>query len=237
MTHYSSLLQGPSANKTDIPPNTSVNGPLDYEISMDELTKASTVLKPGKSPDVYEINNEMIQAILNHCPEAILHTFNTILRTGGDINKWCVSLLVPIHKKGPKNDPNNYRGIALMSCLAKFFYSILNARLLDFCKRNNVLSPTQLGILPGNRTSDAHIIIHNLINKYCHKKGKWIYGCFVDFSKAFDNLPRDLLFEKLKNIGITGKFYDILKSIYENDKISIKIDDKKSPPNTITKRR
>ena len=137
--------------------------------------------------------------------------------------------MVPIHKKGPEDDPDNYRGIALISCLAKLFYSILNNRLMDFCLRNKILSPFQLGFLPGNRTSDAHIILHNIIDRYCHKKESKIYGCFVDFSKAFDSIPRDLLFKKLSNIGITGKFYDIIVDLYRDDKICIKVNGNISP--------
>ena len=77
--------------------------------------------------------------------------------------------------------------------------------------------------IPIYRTSDAHIILYNLINRYCHKKGSKIYGCFVDFSKAFDSLPRDLLFQKLSDIGVSGKFYEIIKSLYKDDKICIKM--------------
>ena len=87
----------------------------------------------------------------------------------------------------------------------------------------------QLGFLAGNRTSDAHIILYNLINDYCHKRGLKLYGCFVDFSKAFDSIPRDKMFKKLLDIGITGKFYNIIKFIYEGDQICLKINDSITP--------
>ena len=86
-----------------------------------------------------------------------------------------------------------------------------------------------MGFLPGNRTSDAHIILHNLINKYCHKNGKYIYGCFVDFSKAFDSVPRDVLFKKLIKYGITGNFLDVIMNAYTEDFTYVKIKDKLSP--------
>ena len=70
----------------------------------------------------------------------------------------------------------------------------------------------------------------NLINKYCHKKNTKLYGCFVDFSKAFDSLPRDILFKKLVDIGITGKFYQIIQAIYKDDKICIKLGENISSP-------
>ena len=51
----------------------------------------------------------------------------------------------------------------------------------------------------------------------------YIYSCFVDFSKAFDSIPRDILFQKLINHGINGKFLNVLKNAYSNDKCRIKI--------------
>ena len=80
--------------------------------------------------------------------------------------------------------------------------------------------------MPGNRTSDAHLTLYNLIQNFCHKNGKKLYACFVDFSKAFDRLPRDLLFEKLRALGIKGKFLSVLQNLYENDKACIQVDGK-----------
>ena len=71
--------------------------------------------------------------------------------------------------------------------------------------------------MPGNRCSDALIILYNLFNKYCLKNGKYIYACFVDFKKAFDTVPRHILFQKLLAHGITGKFYNSIKNMYTQD--------------------
>ena len=104
--------------------------------------------------------------------------------------------------------------------------SILNNRLEKFALDNGILSASQLGFVKGNRTSDAHIIINNLIDKYCHKNNKKIYSCFIDLSKAFDTVPRDILLKKLQGVGIKGKVFNIIRGIYTNDTAYIKIDGK-----------
>ena len=223
VNHYTKLLQ--TLNRNEIPNNTAESGPLDYEITLEEIMKAKSILKPGKATGVDNINNEMISEALKVYPEAFRNVMNILLKEGKGVSNWLTSLLVPIHKKGEVDNPDNYRGIALISCLAKFFYAILNNRLMVYCLTHKILSPSQLGFLAGNRTSDAHIILYNLINEYCHKRGLKIYGCFVDFSKAFDSIPRDILFQKLLDIGVTGKFYDIIRFIYEGDQLCIKIND------------
>ena len=39
--------------------------------------------------------------------------------------------------------------------------------------------------------------------------------CFVDFSKAFDKVPRHKLWERLRTIGVSTKFLDAIKSTYQ----------------------
>ena len=201
-------------------------GPLDFTITLGELNLASTILKPGKSPGADSITNEMIQCIMKHFPGIILSLFNSILAAGSYVPIWSLALIVPIHKKGSIDDPSNFRGISLLSCLAKLFYSILNNRLSKFCMEKGILTTNQLGFMPGNRTTDAHLILYNLIRKYCHNNGRKLYACFVDFSKAFDRLPRDILFRKLNTLGVKGKFLSILQNLYANDKACIQIDGK-----------
>ena len=70
-------------------------------------------------------------------------------------------------------------------------------------------------------------IVKALIDKYVKSKPKksnnLLFTCFVDFSKAFDSIPRGKLFQKLKLAGVTGRFLEILHSMYSNDKSSVKI--------------
>ena len=104
--------------------------------------------------------------------------------------------------------------------------------MIKFCAENGILSESQLGFQQGNRCSDAHLIIHNLINKYCHKYKNKIYSCFIDLSKAFDIIPnpRNILLSKLKDVGITGKVFNIIKNIYSSDQACIKVDGKIGKP-------
>ena len=107
-------------------------GDMDYAITMDELDKASTILKAGKAPGYDNVLNEMIRCLMEKYPKLIIKLFNRILQSNCIIPDWLISLIVPIHKKGSKTDPTNYRGISLLSCLEKLFLTILHNRLWKF---------------------------------------------------------------------------------------------------------
>jgi hypothetical protein len=98
----------------------------------------------------------MIKSSIN----TLLHVklFNLILQTGNFPTQWCEGLITPIFKTGDKSDCNNYIGICISSCLGKFFCLILNQRMFDFTRDNNILHPSHIGFLPGHRTTD-HIYL------------------------------------------------------------------------------
>ena len=53
-----------------------------------------------------------------------------------------------------------------------------------------------------------------------------LFSCFVDLRKAFDCIPRQKLFDKLRKEGVQGRFLDVLISMYSNDNSAVKIDNK-----------
>ena len=223
VSHFKSIFH--KQCDTPLPPNTSAVGQLDGEITMEEILLAAYILRNGKSPGFDSISNEMLQCLLKIRPDILKRTFNAILSRPHTIEKWSISMINPLHKAGSKMDPDNYRGISLLSCFSKFFSAILNTRLTQYALDTNIFSKSQLGFLAGCRTVDALLILNNLIEFYCNKKRMYMYGCFVDFKKAFDSIPRHVLFQKLLDYNINGKFYDCLVNIYINDIACIKVGD------------
>ena len=48
---------------------------------------------------------------------------------------------------------------------------------------------------------------------------------FIDFKKAFDSVDRNLLLFKLSEIGVSGKFYKAVSSMYSNPRSRIILQD------------
>ena len=75
--------------------------------------------------------------------------------------------MVPILKtKGPKSDPNSYRGVTLNSCISKMFSVILNNRLPKCSDEFELITNAQADFRKGFSTNDAICILHALISIY-----------------------------------------------------------------------
>ena len=118
------------------------NDQLDASISTEEIQKHALKLLNGKACGLDSIMNEHIKSTL-HIMMPIYHKlFNIIFDTGLIPSIWTEGCIIPIYKrKGNDKSPENYRPITLLSCLGKFFTSIINAML----QKLNLIDENQTG--------------------------------------------------------------------------------------------
>ena len=183
--HFKSILMNEKCGLT-LPPDSQGSSVLDNCISQEEIQKASYILRTNKASGYDSVSNEMILGLIQVQPGIIAFLFNIVFKNHRKIDEWTTALISPIFKSGIETDPGNYRGISVLSCLGKLFSSILNQRLLKFVLDKNILSQEKLGF---NRTSDAHLILHNLIQMQCHKNGQKYILVLSTFERhSFDSI-------------------------------------------------
>lgn len=196
---------------------------LDYMITNQEIVKAISGLKKNKASSFDSIINEMFKYGQNELTKSLEKLFNNIFSCGIFPSEWGKGYIFPIFKKGNKDEVSNYRGITINSCVAKLFTKILNNRLEIFLNQNNIIFDEQIGFTKNKRTTDHMFVLKTLIDKHTCKGSKPLYTCFIDFKGAFDSVWHQGLFYKLRNIGISDKFYRIIKSMYSNTSLCVKV--------------
>ena len=195
---------------------------LNADICIEDIEYAIKKLHLNKSTSEDLISNEMIKCLCNPGLEVLSKLFNHCLANG--FYPWHTSVITPIYKSGDFYDPDNYRAIAVGSCLGKLFSSILLERLNIF-KCNYCKDPIeQLGFNKGAQTNDHILTLSTIIEKYTKKQKTNLTACFVDLRKAFDTVSRDLLLYKIVNLGIRGHFFSVIEDMYTNSTAKIKID-------------
>ena len=159
---------------------------------------------------------------------ALRKLFNLIFSSGIYPKDWSNSYILPLFKSGDKKLPENYRGIAIGNSLGKLFNLILNSRLDKYFNKNSIINEYQIGFSKKARTSDHIFVLRTIIDKYTKQGGK-LYACFVDFKKAFDTVIHAGIRFKLLMNNINGKFYKIIKSMYERNEVCIKVNNNITP--------
>lgn len=217
-------------NRQEHEQNDSEGNPiLNSPISIEEIRACVQLLKNNKAAASDKIKNEMIRHSIDSMHSVYEKFFNLILTSGIFPDSWCVGSLTPIFKSGNVCDPNNYRGICVSSCLGKLFSVILNRRLLSCIQTNSLLHNSQIGFLPGYRTSDHIFSLQTIIDKNVKGvSGGKIYACFIDFKKAFDSIWHDGLLLRLLKYNINGNFYHLIKNLYSKSKCFIKLGSKQT---------
>ena len=83
----------------------------------------------------------------------------------------------------------------------------------------------QCGFKKDHRTEDNLFVLNTIYNKYVKCMNKDIYVAFIDFSKFFDKINRDMMLYKLMKYGINGPVYDMIKSVYCSTGYQVQIGD------------
>ena len=108
---------------------------LNEPMRMEELQKAIKLPQKGKAVGVDNIPNEIIKM---PSLQPILHTlFETCFKSSISPEMWHKNIIHPILKPGEvAKCACSYRGISLMSTVAKLYNSILNRRVTSFAEEN-----------------------------------------------------------------------------------------------------
>lgn len=130
----------------------------------------------------------------------IVHIINCSIANGTVPEELKVARIVPIHKKGDKTDFANYRPISIVGILSKILEKIIKNQLLEYLERDKIIFDGQYGFRKKLGTEDALIDIINFLHNKRDSKKKILIS-FLDLEKAFDSISRQLLLNKLKELG------------------------------------
>ena len=72
-------------------------------------------------------------------------------------------------------------------------------------------------------TVDNVFVLHGIII-HLLSKGEKLFWAFVNFTKAFDYVVRDILWYKLIKLAVCGKILNVIMSMYRNIKFKVKLD-------------
>ena len=152
------------------------------------------------------------------------HLAEKVFSDGVTPRDWEESYILNLYKgKGDALDRGSYRGLKLTDQAMK-----LMERVLDTFIRGMVnIDDMQFGFVPGQGTTDAIFILRQLQEKHlaAHKP---LYIAFVDLEKAFDRVPRKVLWWALRSLGVEEWAVRIIQAMYTNVRSRVRVNGKYS---------
>ena len=148
--------------------------------------------------------------ILKNCAVGLAYPLSIIFRISYNLGcvpgEWKVAHVVPVHKKGSKEDVENFRPISLTCLIMKTFERIIKDELLN--RTEHLINNSQHGFLR-NKSCTTNMVefTDSLVLSINDIHSLSTDVVYFDFSKAFDSVNHDLILHKLKHLyGINGRF-------------------------------
>ncbi|BHF75663.1 hypothetical protein SprV_0501875900 [Sparganum proliferum] len=202
---------------------------LTTAIVQQELLK----LKEAKSPGPDEIPAKLLKELATELAEPLCLLFQASLDEGRLPPEWKTAWISPIHKSGSRASANNYRPVSLTSICCKVMERIIKRELMRFLEQHHLLSNAQHGFRRGRSC------LTNLL--YCLEQwsraideGNVVHVAYIDFKKAFDSVPHQLLLYKLGRIRVRGKLLKWIENFLIGRSQTVRLGGQQSAEVTVT---
>ena len=150
--------------------------------------------------------------------------FNDCITSNKIPAEWKSAIVTPIYKqKGSIEDLNNFRGISVISPIAKLFEKILASQIVEYINKERILFNGQHGF---RRNHSCETALHELLSDMNTIRSNREIGVFlfVDFRKAFDLVDSRLLLHKLKMYGFNENTIKLLTNYFTDRTQMVKFD-------------
>ena len=158
--------------------------------------------------------------------------FKTALNKGLFPSYWKISEVVPIFKDENRALIEQYLPIKLLCSVSKVLEKLIFDELYEIVKTK--LEESQHGFRMHRSVVTQMLLFLDLLYNEFDEKDNEIFVLYLDFKKAFDTVPHDLLINKVENLGVGGNFLKIVASYLSNRKQYVKVNDSESETVPVT---
>ena len=175
-----------------------------------------------------DLNYIFIKSVAVSIARYLSKLINTCFQEGIFPDSLKITSVIPLHKEGEKNEPNNFRPISLLPTLGKIFEKIILNRVSNYFKDFEILNSKQFGFREKRGIVDAVSSLVELIRSSKHSYTEHTYCTFLELRKAFDTIDRKILLQKCKMYGLRVPVYTILEYYLKNRKQFVQSGQRKS---------
>ena len=208
---------------------------LEQNLEREEIEQAIREIKDG-APGIDGVSIKMIKFADEMCKERIIQLIKDMFESPPTDWEDCikVGLVVPLFKKGERNNINNYRGVCLLTMGSRILAKVLANRLRDWTEKIGVLEENQQGFRRGRSTADAAQIFIRINEEMDNIKRNRVslgrdrqemddpVAVLTDITKAYPRVNRIMLWHMLDMWGMKEKIKRVLRGIHEGTEYRVR---------------
>lgn len=185
-----------------------------------EVEHAIKQMKPKTASGPDNISGDLLKTRSHTIIQKLTERFNRYLKEEQIPDQWKTSKTVLLFKKGERDDIKNYRPIALLSQPYKLFTKVIMNRLE---KTLDEFQPVeQAGFRKGFSCMDHIHTVTQIIEKTKEYKIPLLM-CFIDYTKAFDSVELNAVWNSLAKAGVENKYINMLEECNQGTSTKIRL--------------
>ena len=142
-------------------------------------------------------------------------------------SSWRKIVITPVYKSGPRENFANYRPVSVrptsVVCRVMERITCIVSVIFDFIDRNNIINPSLHDFLPCRSVETASLAFYNFPLKNLGLRHN-VEVLLLDFAKAFEKVPHDILLQKLSSCGFGDPYLSWIADFLSNRTQSVRVE-------------
>jgi exonuclease III len=193
---------------------------LQAPIQLSELKLAIDNMCVGKSPGPDGLILEFYKEFWQLIGEEYLSMVQLSIQTGKFPPGVTTGMIALLHKGGERKALTNWRPITLLNLSYKIFAKALQLRLQPIL--SEIIGCEQSAFLPLRFILDNILLTQETL-AWADQSRQDLLFLKLDFSKAFDMIDWEFLFEAMSLMGFPGEFLGMIKLLFHDAEACVKV--------------
>ena len=176
----------------------------DIVVSKEGDTKLLKGLNPSKALGPDELHPRVLKELASELGPVFAHLFQQSIDSGEIPKEWSLANICPLFKKADRSLACNYCPVSLTCVPCKLLEHIVCSNIMSHLDHHKLLSDRQHAFRKSHSCETQLATVIDDWAKILDNQGQ-VDTFILDFEKAFDTPPHELLKSKLFSYGIGGK--------------------------------
>ena len=135
--------------------------------------------------------------------------------------EWKKGVIKLLEKKQPACLLKNQRPVCCARTVFKVVSHIINSRLVKLMTKHDVIEEDQEG---GQRKKSCRRQVQKIVHVFedARRTKRQLYCVFVDWRNAYNGVDQDVIWECLRQMGVSPKDVDLISGLYDQSEVLVR---------------